>query len=498
MSEKPILSIRNLLKTYPGVIAVNNVSFDVMPGEVHCLIGENGAGKSTLIKMLSGAIKPDGGSMIIEGKEYHEMNPKLSKSLGIEVIYQEFMLVPSISVAENIYLGENTDHSAFVDMKAREKKAQDLCTELGIDLNPSDVVGTLSPGKQQLVEICKAVSRNVKILIMDEPTAPLTVKEVGTLFQVIGTLKKRGVTIIYISHRLEELFEVGDRITVMRDGMYIKTTDVNSIDRQGLIRLMAGRDLVEQYPTRNSSVGEEILRVEHLYGNGDSDISFTLHKGEILGFAGLVGAGRTELMRVIYGANPIESGKIFIDGKEVHIRSCSEAIKEGIGYIPEDRKNQGVFLRLSIKSNVVISNIRQFCKGIFVDCNKETEVTEEYIRDLSIKTPSMDQLVGNLSGGNQQKVVIAKTLAANSRIVIFDEPTRGIDVSAKQEIYALMNDLAEKGNALIMVSSDMPELLGMCDRIIVISEGAKTGELTRSEFDQNRILDLASVTRQEA
>ncbi len=498
MSEKPILSIRDLLKTYPGVIAVNHVSFDVMPGEVHCLIGENGAGKSTLIKMLSGAIRPDSGSMIIEGKEFREMTPKLSKSLGIEVIYQEFMLVQSISVAENIYLGENTDRSAFVDMKAREKKAEELCQELGIDLNPSDTVGNLSPGKQQLVEICKAVSRNVKILIMDEPTAPLTVKEVGTLFRVIATLKKRGVTIIYISHRLEELFEVGDRITVMRDGKYITTTDVNSINRQGLIKLMAGRDLVEQYPARRSSVGEEILRVEHLYGNGDSDISFSLHKGEILGFAGLVGAGRTELMRVLYGANPIESGKIFIEGKEVHIHSCSEAIRQGIGYIPEDRKNQGVFLRLSIKANVVISNIRQFCNGVFVDSKKETEVTKEYIRNLSIKTPSMDQLVGNLSGGNQQKVVIAKTLAANSRIVIFDEPTRGIDVSAKQEIYALMNDLAEKGNALIMVSSDMPELLGMCDRIIVISEGAKTGELSRSEFDQNRILDLASITRQEA
>lgn len=497
MDTKLILSTHHLIKTYPGVVAVNDVSLDVMRGEVHCLIGENGAGKSTLIKILSGAIKPDSGSMVIEGKEYKEMNPRLSKSLGIEVIYQELMLVPSISVTENIYLGENTDHSLFANMKSRRAKAADLCRELNIDLDPSEMVGHLSPGKQQLVEICKAVSRNVKILIMDEPTAPLTVREVETLFRVIEILKKRGVTIIYISHRLEELFEVGDRITVMRDGRYIKTIDAENIDRKGLIRLMAGRDLVEKYPARKNTIGEEALRVERLYGNGDYDISFEVHKGEILGFAGLVGAGRTELMRVIYGADPLESGKIFINKKEVHIHSCFEAIKEGIGYIPEDRKNQGVFLRLSIKSNTVINNIRQFCRGIFMDDKKETGITQKYISSLSIKTPSMEQLVGNLSGGNQQKVVIAKTLAANSNIIIFDEPTRGIDVSAKQEIYNLMNDLAKKGNALIMVSSDMPELLGMCDRIIVISEGAKTGELQRNEFDQNKILDLASITRQE-
>ncbi len=495
---EPILSVRNLLKTYPGVIAVNRVSFDILPGEVHALIGENGAGKSTLIKMLSGAITPDEGEINIEGQTFTKMNPRLSKKMGIEVIYQEFMLVPSISVAENVYLGENTDNSPFVNMKQREEKAREIFRQLDVDINPKALVRTLSPGMQQLVEIGKAVSRNVKILIMDEPTAPLTTHEVETLFRVIRTLKERGVTIIYISHRLEELFEVGDRITVMRDGKYITTTGVNDIDRNGLIKLMAGRELVETYPERKSAPGEEALRVEHLYGNGDTDISFTVHKGEILGFAGLVGAGRTELMRVIYGANPVESGKIYVDGKEVNIKSCKDAIETGIGYIPEDRKNLGVFLRLPITSNVIANNIRQFCNGIFVDSKKETEVTQYYVDEFSIKTPSLTQLVNNLSGGNQQKVVIAKTLAANSKVIIFDEPTRGIDVSAKQEIYNLMNNLAAEGNALIMVSSDMPELLGMCDRIIVISEGMKTGELMRSEFDQNRILDLASISRQEA
>ena len=498
MSEKNILSVRNLVKTYPGVVAVNDVSFDVREGEVHALIGENGAGKSTLIKMLSGAIVPDRGKIVIDGKEFDQMNPRLSKSLGLEVIYQEFMLVPSISVAENVFLGENTDSSLFVNYRERENRAAEIFKQLDVNLDPNETVRNLSPGMQQVVEIGKAVSRNVRILIMDEPTAPLTVHEVDTLFEVIDRLKKKGVTIIYISHRLEELFEVADRVTVMRDGQYITTKNIQDVDRQSLIKLMAGRELVETYPERKSSPGSEALRVEHLTGNGDYDISFSVRKGEIVGFAGLVGAGRTELMRVLYGANPKESGEIYIDGKKVDIRNCQDAISHGIGYIPEDRKEQGVFLRLPISNNVVINNIKEFCSGIFVDPNKEEDVTNYYVKEFSIKTPSINQLVNNLSGGNQQKVVIAKVLAANSNIVIFDEPTRGIDVGAKQEIYNLMNELAAQGNALIMVSSDMQELLGMSDRIIVISEGVKTGELERFEFDQNRILDLASITRQEA
>lgn len=498
MSENPILSVKGLLKTYPGVIAVNNVSFDINKGEVHALIGENGAGKSTLIKMLSGAITPDEGKIIFEGNEYDRMNPRLSKSLGIEVIYQELMLVPSISVAENIFLGEKTDKGIFVNIADRESRAREVFQTLNVDIDPSEQVSKLSPGQQQLVEIAKAVSRNVKVLIMDEPTAPLTIHEVEILFKVIETLKNKGVTIIYISHRLEELFEVSDRVTVMRDGQYITTRDINDLDRHELIRLMAGRELVETYPDRQSELGEIVLKVDHLYGNGDSDISFTLHKGEILGFAGLVGAGRTELMRVLYGANPIESGSVYVDGKEVNIKSCKDAINHGIGYIPEDRKELGAFLRLSIKQNIVINNIKNYCKGFFTDAKKEAEVTDYYVNNFSIKTPSVDQLVNNLSGGNQQKVVIAKTLAANSNIVIFDEPTRGIDVGAKQEIYNLMNNLTAEGKSIIMVSSDMPELMGMSDRIIVISEGRKTGELLRKEFDQNKILDLASISHQEA
>lgn len=487
-----ILSVKDIVKTYPGVVAIDHLSFEVKQGEVHALIGENGAGKSTLIKTLSGAITPDSGTIIVNGLEFSAMNPRLSKEQGIEVIYQEFTLVPGISAAENVFLGEKTSKGIFVDIKERERKAKELFEQLHVDIDVSAPVKNLSPACQQIVEIAKAVSRDVKILIMDEPTAPLTVSEVETLFEIVRDLKKKGVTVIYISHRLEELFEIADRVTVMRDGCYVGTENMENIDRKKLIAMMAGRELKESYPTRKNQIGEEILKVENLYGNGDSDISFSLHRGEILGFAGLVGAGRTELMRVLYGADRMEAGKIFVRGEEAHIRNCEDAIGLGIGYIPEDRKAQGVFLRMSVKWNTVINNLKSFSDGMFVNNRKENEVAEEYKQKFGIKTPTLEQKVMNLSGGNQQKVVIAKTLAANCEIIIFDEPTRGIDVGAKQEIYKLMNELVESGKAIIMVSSDMPELLGMSDRIAVVYEGRKTGEVEKSEFEQNYILDLAS------
>lgn len=489
---KTILSVRNITKDYPGVRAIDHLSFDVEEGEVHALIGENGAGKSTLIKTLSGAITPTSGTIIVNGKEYSEMNPKLAKNEGIGVIYQEFTLVPGISAAENVFLGEKTSKGIFVNIKERERRAKELFDGMHVDIDVSKPVRDLSPACQQIVEIAKAVSKNVKILIMDEPTAPLTVSEVETLFRVVRDLKKKGVTIIYISHRLEELFEIADRVTVMRDGAYVGTEKIEDIDRPKLIAMMAGRELKESYPSRSVEVGGEVLRVENLCGNGDKDISFTLHQGEILGFAGLVGAGRTELMRVIYGADALESGRIFVHGEEVHIRSCSDAIKNGIGYIPEDRKAHGVFLPMAIRWNTVINNLKAFSNGLFVDTKKENAAAKEYQEKFKIKTPSLEQKVKNLSGGNQQKVVLAKTLAANSEIVIFDEPTRGIDVGAKQEIYKLMNELVENGKSILMVSSDMPELLGMSDRVVVIYEGEKTGEVSKAEFDQNYILDLAS------
>ncbi len=487
-----ILAVEDIVKTYPGVLALDHLSLDVREGEVHALVGENGAGKSTLIKILSGAVIADSGTIYVKGEEYTEMTPKLSKDLGISVIYQEFTLVPGISAAENVFLGAQDSRGPFVDIPAREKRAKEIFDRMGVDIDVSKPVRTLSPALQQIVEIAKAISKDVKVLIMDEPTAPLMVDEVRILFDIVRDLKRRGVSIIYISHRLEELFEIADRVTVMRDGCYVGTKDIGEATRKDLIAMMVGRELKESYPARSSLVGEETLRVEGLWGNGDQDISFSLHRGEILGFSGLVGSGRTELARLIYGANPIESGAIFIDGRKVRIRSCSDAIKNGIGLIPEDRKTQGAFLRMSVAWNVVMNNLRRFTKGPFLSTRTEADTAEKYRNLFRIKTPSVDQKVMNLSGGNQQKVVIAKALAADCQILIFDEPTRGIDVNAKQEIYKLMNSLAEEGKGIIMISSDMPELLGMCDRLVVLYEGRKTGEVVKRDFDQNYILDLAS------
>lgn len=493
LAKKFVLSIKKLNKSYPGVKALDNISLNFTKGEVHAIIGENGAGKSTLIKCISGAISPDSGAILVGDKSYNAMDPWLAKQNGIEVIYQEFNLVPALSAAENVFLNQKTSKGMICNVKERENMAAKLFKQLNVDLDPSKPVSELSPAYQQIVEIAKAVCRDVKILIMDEPTAPLTVSEVDMLFEVIRDLKAKGVTIIYISHRLEELFEIADKATVMRDGKYIETKDIETTNREELISLMVGRSLKESFPRRKNAIGEEILRVEDLSGNGVEQINFNLHKGEVLGFAGLVGAGRTELMQVIYGAAPISSGKIFMHGKSIINKSPKDAIHNSIGLIPEDRKQYGVFLTKSIKWNISTNIIKKISKNGIVDTKKEKEIAEYYQRKFQIKTPSLEQDVANLSGGNQQKVVIAKTMATNSQVIIFDEPTRGIDVGAKQEVYKLMNELAESGHALIIVSSEMPELLGMSDRIVVISEGRQTGLLTKDEFNQERILDLASV-----
>lgn len=492
MSDNVILLMEDITKTYPGVKALDNVSLECAAGEVHALIGENGAGKSTLIKVLAGAISPDGGTIHMNGKEYNAMEPQLAKDNGIEVIYQEFTLVPSLSVADNVFLSDKKAPMAIVNKKERREKTAEIFEQLKVKIDPDCKVRELSPAYQQIVEIAKAVSRDVKILIMDEPTAPLTVSEVDMLFQIVRDLKAKGVTIIYISHRLEELFEIADRVTVMRDGKYIATKPISETNRRDLINLMAGHELSETYPVRSCEIGEEVLRVENLSGNGVQNINFNLHKGEIVGFAGLVGAGRTELMQVIYGAVPIESGSIILNGKNAKIRSPKDAIRNGIGLIPEDRKTQGAFLNQTIQWNTVINAIRSISKYGLVQKKQEEAIAEDYMDKFKIKAPSLLQLVRNLSGGNQQKVVIAKTMAAQTQVIIFDEPTRGIDVEAKQEIYKLMNELVEAGHAIIIVSSEMPELLGMSDRIVVISEGRQTGQLERAEFDQNLILDLAS------
>lgn len=495
-SNKIVLRVNHLTKEFPGVKALDDITLDFREGEVHCLVGENGAGKSTLIKAIAGYHAPTSGTIMVNGKEYSEMTVDLAAKNGIQVIYQEFNNVPTLTAAENVFLGVRTNKGPFVDFEGRRKAAKELFTKLGVNLDPDQVVSTMSPAQMQIVEITKSVSKKAKILIMDEPTAPLTVDEVQLLFKIIRDLKNQGVTIIYISHRLEELFEIGDRISVMRDGRYITTMSVEEATQEKLIAAMVGREVSQTCPARDVQIGEEILRVDNLCGNGDVDINFTLHKGEILGFGGLVGAGRTELMEVLYGAKPLESGQIYYKGEPVKIDSPRKGIKTGIGLVPEDRKGKGLFLNKSIAWNTTINCLERFAKGVFglVHTKEIDAEAAKFQKAFNIKTPSLDQLVMNLSGGNQQKVVLAKTMAADAEVIIFDEPTRGIDVGAKQEIYNLMNELVVQGKAILMVSSDMPELLGMCDRIVVISEGHQTGIVEKEEFSQEKILALASIS----
>jgi ribose transport system ATP-binding protein len=422
------------------------------------------------------------------------MTPHLSRSLGIEVIYQEFNLVPAMSAAENIFLGDRIKGSWLVDFKTMRSKTKEIFDLFRVDIDPGALVQDLSPAQRQIVEIAKAVSKNVKILIMDEPSAPLSVSEVDRMFEIIRQLKQEGVTVIYISHRLEEVFRISDRVTVMRDGRYVATKQTQDTNRKELISLMVGRELTEVYPCRTITPTETAIELKHLSGNGDRDISLTVRKGEIVGLSGLVGSGRTELAMLLCGAVPAEGGEIWIDGKLVKIRTPADAKRHKIGLLPEDRKGHGLFLEMGVKWNISFPIIRGLSRRGVVDRKKEAQIAQEYKEQLDIRTPSLDQRVINLSGGNQQKVVLAKSLAAHSSILIFDEPTRGIDVGAKQEIYRLMCELANNGIAIIMISSDMEELLGMSDRIIVLSEGEVAGEVKREQFSQDYVLDLASGT----
>ena len=490
MGQDTVLKMNGIVKRYPGVIALNNINVEFKRGEVHALLGENGAGKSTLIKVLSGAIENDEGTIEIDGEQYEKMTPLISRTHGIEVIYQEYNLVPGLTVAENICLGKQMH--GLVNKKDMVNFTEELFRKNHIDINPRKYVKELSTAQQQLVEISKAISKDAKIIVMDEPTAQLSMSEVETLYTIIQDLKKKGTTVIYISHRLEELFAVTDRITILRDGEYIDTVNTKETTRDQLITLMVGRELNDSYPVRNCVQDEVVLKVDDISGYDSSHISFELHKGEILGFAGLVGAGRTELMRTIYGADKKLSGRVYINNKEVKIHSPEDAIKAGMGLIPEDRKSQGCFLNNTIEWNISIGNIRELTTNRIVNKKKIRKQAEKYEEMLSIKTPSLTQKVGNLSGGNQQKVVLAKVLAANTDIIIFDEPTRGIDIGARHEIYTMMSQLVEQGKSILMVSSDMEELIGMSDRIIILSEGKMSGMLNKNEFRQEKIMNFAS------
>ncbi len=493
MESPVILETLHIRKEFSGVVALDDVSIGVAKGEVHALLGENGAGKSTLIKILSGALVPTSGEVRLDGIAYAQLTPVLSQRLGISVIYQELALVPYLPVYENIFLGGELRSGLFVRKAAMIAGAKELLESLRIDLDPRVLVKELSIAQRQIVEIVKAVRRELRILIMDEPSASLTTTEVEAMFGLIGRLKAQGRTIIYISHRIEELFRISDRITVLRDGRYIDTVRTPEVTRKQLVSLMVGRDLVEQFPRRSRSLGDVALEVKGLNAGGFlTDIALSVRKGEILGIAGLVGAGRTTLARILFGADSVESGEIVLGGRRTRLGSPAEAIRAGVALIPEDRKEQGVLLKMSVLHNITLPSVKSISRFLFISDRKDRAVAALYISRLRIKTPTVGQAVMNLSGGNQQKIVIAKWLATNVNVLVLDEPTRGIDVGAKQEIYELMNELAADGMALIMISSEMPELIGMSDRIIVMREGSIAGELSKDEVSQEKILHLAS------
>lgn len=487
-----VLALKNITKKYPGVTALDNVSISFEKGEVHALVGENGAGKSTFIKSISGAIRPTSGTIVFEGKEYPYMEPAKAIDMGIAVVYQELVQFEAMSIADNIFMSVKDEKGIVLNDKARHEKTRELLKAFDCNLDPGTLIRNLSIAERQIVELVKATVKNAKVVIMDEPTAAITVQEQENLFRLVHRLKAEGVTIIYISHRLDELFEICDRVSVLRDGQYVTTIGINETDKQGLIKYMVGRDLTNQYPEKKPGTDEVVLSVSNLTGNGVKNISFDLHKGEILGFAGLVGAGRTELMHLIYGAAKKESGSIKIHGQEVNLHSPSDGMKAGVGLIPEDRKFQGCFIDKPIYWNISISSTERVSKNLVMDSKAEQALAQDYKDKLKIKTPYLHQVTSGLSGGNQQKVVIAKALAANPDILIFDEPTRGIDVGARYEIYVLMNELAEQGKSILMVSSDMEELLGMSERIIVLHEGTQAGEVSKENFSQELILTYAS------
>ncbi len=487
-----LISIRNITKIYPGVVALDDVSFDINRGEMHALIGENGAGKSTLIKVLAGATHADGGEIVFDGTTYEDISPALAVSLGISVIYQEFNLMNSLTVAENVFMGHYPMKYGLIDRGEMNRRTAEIFKSMGVFLDPKEVVANLSVAHMQLVEIAKSLSKELNLLIMDEPTAPLTNKEVSELFRIIRGLRDKGVTIVFISHRLDEIFDLCDRVTVLRDGKKVCTDEICSLTKNDLVMRMVGREISNVYPKRKGAVGETILKVENLSGNGVSNVSFELHKGEILGFGGLVGAGRTEIMRVLYGADPKESGRIEIRGEKVSITSPLDAVRHGMVLLPEDRKAQGLLLNLPISQNIILSCLDKIRNGIALNRRKEKEIVEEQVSALHVACYSASQIAATLSGGNQQKVVVGKWLAADADILIFDEPTRGIDVGAKYEIYLLLNALCDQGKSIIMISSEMDELLGMSDRIIVMYEGRQMKTLTKEMFSQEAVLAYAS------
>lgn len=488
-----LLDIRKLTKHFPGVVALDNIDLDVRRGETHILLGENGAGKSTLVKILSGVYHPDSGTIAYDGKPYQPTTSRAAIQAGVRLNCQEFNLLSYLSVAENILFDHMPSRFGLVDFRTLYNRAQALLDEVGLNLSPRVPVERLSVAQMQMVEIARALSTESKLLIMDEPTASLTSKEITRLFEIIHRLKARGVTIIYISHRLQEIYEIGDRFTVLRNGQKVATGVLKDTQIQDIVRMMVGRDLAETYLFRDEvKVGAETLRVESLKPRGAAhSVSFSARAGEMLGIAGLVGSGRSEVLRAIFGADPKSHGTLWFEGKVISVRNPKDAVKYGISFVTENRREEGLVLDMPCYANITLANLEAVARSGLLQTGPEQSASKRLVEELDIRTPSINQYVCNLSGGNQQKVVLAKWLFRNAKVLMVDEPTRGIDVGARYEIYQLLWDLAAAGKAMIIVSSDLPELMGLCHRILVFSKGRITGELERSEFDQEHILSLA-------
>ena len=495
----PRVEFKHISKSFPGVKALTDISLTLEPGEVHVLVGENGAGKSTLMKILSGAYTADDGELWIEGKRVEKNSPAVASDLGIGMIYQELNLIPELSIARNIFMCNEIKGKlrVFNSSRAMNAEARLLMQEINLEEDPTTLVKNISVGSQQMVEIIKAISKQCKVLVFDEPTSSLTAAEIEKLFAMIRKLKEQGVGMFYISHRLEELYEIGDRVSIMRDGCLIGTHSIRELRMEQMIEQIAGRKIETLYPHTRKSPGRSVLEVSHLEGDDFHDVSLYVRAGEIVGLSGLMGAGRTELVQAIMGIDRYHAGRVLINEKPLKKNSVKKAIALGAGLLPENRKQQGLALSLSIRENAVISSLEKLNKRGIVNVKRERSAAEKYRKELSMATPSVEKVTNYLSGGTQQKVVIAKWLMADLELFIFDEPTRGIDVGAKSEIYRLMDELVERGAAVLMISSDLPEILGMSDRIYVMAQGRLTGELDISEADQNKVLTLAYQMKQE-
>lgn len=488
------IEMRGIDKSFGSNQVLKQAGFTLESGEVHALMGENGAGKSTLMKILTGVYTKDAGTVLVDGKEVNYKNPQEAEKAGIVFIYQELNVMFDLTVEENLFMGKEI-HGKFgiCDKKARQKKAQEALNILGVNISPKTVMAELSVGQQQMVEICKALMADAKVIIMDEPTAALTQSETAALFKVIESLRKKGVSMVYISHRMEEIFELCDRITVLRNGSYIGVKNIPETNMNEIVKMMIGREIGERYPSRNVKIGKEVLKVKELTRKGTfHDVNFSVRAGEVLGVSGLMGAGRTEIMQAIFGNLSYESGTIEIDGKEVKISNPRQAMEHGIGFITEDRKTEGLMLDKSIRENISLCNLRRISKSSVISREAEKNMVAEAIKDLHIKCFGSYHECNNLSGGNQQKVVLAKWILTNPKILILDEPTRGVDIGAKKEIYSIINKLAAQGVAIIMVSSELPEVLGMSDNIMVVREGEVRGIISYEEANQERVMTLAT------